>query len=342
MSYIDDRGNHIKELHKLYNNNISDIIQTLINVPEIARLQQISETSGATMTKFMGFYSQYSILDHCVGVALILDKFTKEDKQVIAGLLHGINKPAFSEAIRHMSVPFEEKSVYEVVVASDEVFDYLLKHNIELKDVSDYFIYPLVKTKGNRMDANSIENILHTSYVLTNINKRQLKEIYEDITVTKNEEDLPEFAFNTYAIGEKFCEMSLEVAKKYRSYEAKISIKAVATLLELMLKRGEINREDLYKYGDKAIYEIGVNSSDKRISNGWKELKKLNRVYTKFNPVDDRFCVKVDVNVKYVDPLVKLKGGFIRASKVSLNLKENIAQFENTDTDLYMYGDFVI
>lgn len=342
MNYENDRRNTVKEIQTVYNKNISDIIQTLARAPEIARLQQVSETSGTTMTKFMGFDSQYSILDHCVGVALILDKFTKEDKQVIAGLLHGINKSAFSEAIRHMSMPFEEKSVYEVVVASDEVFDYLLKHNIELKDVCDYSIYPLVKAKGNRLDANSIENILHTSYVLNNINKRQLKEIYEDITVTKNEDDLPEFAFNTYAIGEKFCEMSLEVAKKYRSYEAKIAIKAVATLLELMLKRGEINREDLYKYGDKAIYEIGVNSSDKRISNGWKELKKLDKVYTKFNPVENKFCVKADLKVRYVDPLVRLKGGFIRASKVSLNLKENIAQFENTDTDLYMYGDFVI
>ncbi len=342
MSYIDDRGNNAKEIHMIYNKNISDIIKTLVDIPEIARLQHISETSGAAITKFSGFDGQYSILDHCVGVALILDKFAKDEKQIIAGMLHGINKTAFSEAIRHMSVPFEEKSVYEAVVASDEIFDYLLKHNIELKDVCDYSAYSLAKAKGNRLDANSLENILHTSYILNSINKRELKEIYNDITVTTNEDDLPEFAFNTYAVGEKFCKMSLDVAKKYRSYEAKIAIKAVATLLELMLKRGEINREDLYKYGDKAIYEIGVNSSDKRISGGWKELRRLDKVYTKFNPVENKFCVKVDLKVRYIDPLVRLKGGFIRASKVSINLKEEISQFENTDTDLYMYGDFVI
>lgn len=342
MNYMSDRGTCVKELHKLYNNNISDIIETLIEVPEITRLQYISETSGTNITKFDGFSNQYTILDHCVGVALILDKYTKENKQVIAGLVHGINKSAFPEAIKHMNEPFEEKSVYELLLASDKLFEFLLKNDIQIKDVSDYSIYSLAKVQGNKLDANSLENILHTTYLLGNVDKKELKKIYEDITVTKNEEGLPEFAFNTFSLGEKFCTMSLDVAKKYRSYEAKISIKAVSTLLELMIKRGEINREDLYKYGDKAIYEIGANSSDKRISNGWLELKKLNKVYTKFNPVDDKFCVKVDVNVKYVDPLVRLKGGFIRASKVSLKLKEEITQFQNTDTDLYMYGDFVI
>lgn len=342
MNYIGDRGNYVMELHKLYSNKISDIIETLIDVPEVARLQHISETSGTNITKFDGFDNQYTILDHCVGVALILDKYTKENKQVIAGLAHGMNKSAFPEAIKHMSEPFEEKSVYESILASDKLFEILLKNDIQIKDVCDYSIYPLAKAKENRLDANSLENILHTTYLSGDVDKKELKKIYEDITVTKNEEGLPEFAFNTFSLGEKFCTMSLDVAKKYRSYEAKISIKAVSTLLELMIKRGEINREDLYKYGDKAIYEIGANSSDKRISNGWLELKKLNKVYTKFNPVDDKFCVKVDVNVKYVDPLVRLKGGFIRASKVSLKLKEEITQFQNTDTDLYMYGDFVI
>lgn len=342
MDYINDRRNNVKEIHGIYNNNISDIIEILVNIPEVAKMEHINETSGVNITKFKGFDNQYTILDHCVGVALILDKYTKENKQVIAGLLHGINKSAFSEATKHMSEPLENNSVYDTIVASDKLFDFFLKNDIQIKDVCDYSLYPLAKAKENRMDANSIENVLHTSYLMGNVNKKELKKIYDDITVTNNEDDVPEFAFNTHSIGEKFCKLSLDVAKKYRSYEAKISIKVIATLLELMIKREEINCEDLYKYGDKAIYEIGVNSSDRRISNGWKELKELDKVYTKFNPVEGKFCVKVDANVKYADPLVKLKGGFIRISKVSLSLKEEITQFLNSDTDLYMYGDFVI
>lgn len=342
MSYVNDRRNNVKEIHEIYNNNISDIIEIFIDMPEITKMENINETSGVNITKFKAFDNQYTILDHCVGVALILDKYTKEDKQIIAGLLHGINKSAFSEAIKHMSEPFENYSVYDTIVASDKLFEYLLKNDIQIKDVCDYSLYPLAKTEGNKLDANSIENVLHTSYIMGNITKKEFKKIYDDITVTKNEEGISEFAFTTHSIGEKFCKLSLEVARKYRSYEAKIALKVIATLIELMIKRGEINREDVFKYGDKAIYEIGINSSDRRISNGWKELKNLDKVYTKFNPVEDKFCVKVDVNVKFVDPLVKLKGGFIRVSKVSLNVKEEITQFLNSDTDLYMYGDFII
>lgn len=342
MSYVNDRRNNVKEIHEIYNNSISDIIEIFIDMPEIVKMENINETSGVNITKFKAFDNQYTILDHCVGVALILDKYTKEDKQIISGLLHGINKSAFSEATKHMNEPFENYSVYDTIVASDKLFEYLLKNDIQIKDVCDYSIYPLAKAEGNRLDANSIENVLHTSYIMGNITKKEFKKIYDDITVTKNEDGISEFAFTTHSLGEKFCKLSLDVAKKYRSYEAKIALKVIATLIELMIKRGEINREDLFKYGDKAIYEIGVNSSDRRISNGWNKLRNLDKVYTKFNPVEDKFCVKVDVNVKYVDPLVKLKGGFIRVSKVSLNVKEEITQFLNSDTDLYMYGDFVI
>ena len=175
-----------------------------------------------------------------------------------------------------------------------------------------------------------------------NINLKELKTIYEDITVTKNEEGIFEFAFDNYSVAEKFCKLSIEVARKHRSYESKISMKIVATLLELMLKREEINNEDLYKYADKAIYEMGINSSDRRISEGWQKLKEIEKFYTKFNPVDDKFCVKVNVEARYIDPLVKLKGGYVRISRVSLELKEEINQFLNSDTDLYMYADFVI
>lgn len=342
MDYINNRDDKIKNLHDIYNDAIPNIIEIFGDIQEIARLEYISETSGANMTKFMMYDNHYTILDHCVGVALILDKYTKENKQVIAGLLHGINVPAFNESVKHMNEIFNEKNVYDIIVSSDKLFEYFLNNDVDIKDICDYSRYPLAKANGIRMDADSIENVLRNSYISGNIDIKELKKIYEDLTITKNEVGELEFAFDNYNIAEKFCKLSLDIARKYRSYELKLSVKIVATLLELMIKREEINIEDLYKYGDKAIYEIGVNSSDKRISNGWQKLKSVDKVYTKFNPVDDKFCVKAALDVKYVDPLVKLKGGYTRVSSVSLEMKEEITQFLNSDTDLYMFADFVI
>ena len=257
-------------------------------------------------------------------------------------MLHGINLPVFNESARHMNEKLYEKSVYDVIVGSDKLFEYFLNNNIDIKDVCDYSKYSLAKAKENRMDADSIDNTLRNAYVLNKINEKELKKIYDDLTITKNEDGELEFAFDNYKIAEKFCRLSLDIARRYRSYEVKFSMKIIATLLELMIKRNEINNEDLYKYGDRAIYEIGMNSSDKRISSGWELLRTVDKVYTKFNPVEDKFCVKAGLEVKYVDPLVKLKGGYTRISNVSLQMKDEITQFLNSDTDLYMFGDFVI
>ena len=342
MEYIHTRKNEIKSIHDIYNDENSKILELFNEIPEINRLEHISEVSGINITKFFGGLNQSTILDHCMGVALILEKYTNEEKQVIAGLLHGLNTPAFNEASKHMNEKLNEKSIYDVIVGSDKLFEYFLNNNIDLQDICDYSKYPLAKSDGIKLDAESIENVLRISYFLGNITLKELKEIYDDITVTKNEDGILEFAFDNYNIAEKFCKLSIDVARKHRSYESKISMKIVATLLELMLKREEINSEDLYKYADKAIYEIGINSSDRRISEGWQKLKEIDKLYTKFNPVEDKFCVKVNVKARYIDPLVKLKGGYVRISRVSLELKEEINQFLNSDTDLYMYADFVI
>lgn len=342
MEYIHTRKDELKSIHDIYNDEKSKILELFEDIPEINRLEHVSEVSGINMTKFFGGLNQSTILDHCIGVALILEKYTNEDKQIIAGLLHGLNTPAFNEASKHMNERLNEKSVYDIIVGSDKLFEYFLNNSIDMQDVCDYSKYPLAKSDGVKLDAESIDNVLRISYLLGNITLKELKAIYNDIIITKNEENVFEFAFDDYNMAEKFCKLSIEIARKYRSYESKISMKIVATLLELMLKREEINREDLYKYADKAIYEIGINSSDKRISEGWRKLKEVDKLYTKFNPVDDKFCVKVNVETRYIDPLVKLKGGYVRISRVSLELKEEINQFLNSDTDLYMYADFVI
>ena len=342
MEYIHTRKEEIKSIHEIYNGDNPKILELFNDIPEINRLENISEVSGINMTKFWGGLNQSTILDHCIGVALILEKYTNEDKQIIAGLLHGLNTPAFNEASKHMNEKLNEKSIYDFIVGSDKLFEYFLNNNIDIQDVCDYSKYPLAKSNGVKLDADSIEKILRTSYLLGNITLKELKEIYNDIIITKNEENVFEFAFDDYNMAEKFCKLSIEVARKYRSYESKISMKIVATLLELMLKRKEINCEDLHKYADKAIYEIGINSSDRRISEGWKKLKEIDKLYTKFNPVDYKFCVKVNVEARYIDPLVKLKGGYVIISRVSLELKEDINQFLNSDTDLYMYADFII
>ena len=116
----------------------------------------------------------------------------------------------------------------------------------------------------------------------------------------------------------------------------------IADVLMLMIRREEIKLEDLFKFSDKAIMEIGKNSSDKRIRDGWNQVENLNKVYIKFNALEnsDKYCVKVEEKSFYIDPLVKTKAGIFRLSKLDKTAEREIDIYLNSDTDLYMYIDY--
>lgn len=116
----------------------------------------------------------------------------------------------------------------------------------------------------------------------------------------------------------------------------------IADLIKLMIKRGDVEEKDLYKYTDKGIVEMGKGSSDIRISSGWENLSKLTKIYTRFTPVEDRYCVKLKVKQRYVDPLVRTDSGYKRVSKVYRECKDAICEFLDNDTDLYCFTDFNI
>ena len=88
--------------------------------------------------------------------------------------------------------------------------------------------------------------------------------------------------------------------------------------------------------------DMGLNCSDKRISDRWKYLPYLNKVYTKFNPSENKKCFKLESELRYVDPLVRLEiNDFdLRLSDIDKSTKNEIDEYLNSDTDLYMYGDY--
>ena len=86
--------------------------------------------------------------------------------------------------------------------------------------------------------------------------------------------------------------------------------------------------------------DIGLNCSDKRISDRWRYLPNLRRVYTKFNKVEKKYCTKIARDLRYVDPLVKINRRYIRLSKINPDVSKKINEFLDSDTDLYMYIDY--
>lgn len=337
MSYFEERGIELSEIQNIYNDEPSDMIYKLSTVPEILRLNNISMNSGTSLSKFGMCNYKYTMLDHSIGVALLLEKLRKDSTQIIAGLLSNINSPAYNRATELMKQDISEYTSFDQIVGSDMLFDLFLKNQISINDIADPTIYPLISSKSKQLDVRKLEKMLHFAYFEKLCGLDEINEICNDIIIVPNEDKQPELAFETPTCGIKFSRISIELGKKFRSYEAKITMQIISDLLDLMIRRMEINPKDLYKYGDRAILEIGINSSDRQISDGWKYLLQLDKVYTRFTPIEGEYCKKIIMSNEYIDPLVRVKGGYDRASKCDTSLAKEKEAYDNSDTDLYAY-----
>ncbi len=347
MSYIDTRNFDIRQIHSVYSNDISDFVCDLAEIEEIQRLNNISKNDGIELTKFPIFNFNYSRLDHCFGVAVILENFKEDKAHIIKAMLHEMAKPAFEFSAKYLKdyfkmTDFVEPTIYDKAVASDNLFEKNFNNEISIKDVSNYSDYALGFADFPKLSAENLEYILANAYLTKTCDIRELQDLYNNLTIIPNEDAEDEFAFQDLSTAKKFLRLSIEIGKKRRSYEAKISKQLISDVLMLMMRREEISLIDLYNYTDKGLAELGKNSSDKRIQEGWEEIENLNQVYTKFNPTYDpqKYCVKVLEKSIYVDPLVKTKAGIFRLSSIDETCEKEIEAYLSTDTDLYMYIDY--
>lgn len=348
MSYIEERSENVQNLHNIYSlgKNIPDFIKNMLDVPELLRLNGIDQNSGLNLSGFIPFNYKYSTLDHSLGVALILNNFITNNHQVTAALLHELAAPAFlasTKIIEEKNFDPKEQplTVYDAIVGSDILFDRFTKDGISIESMCDYTTYPLAYNLVPHLSANRLEYLLHTMLFMNIRSIDEVEKMYNSLIVVPNEENMPEFCFNDIKLAQDFCISSLECGQMYRSYEAKATMKFISDTLGAMVRREVISRKDLYTYSDRVIMEIGLSCSDKRISDRWKYLSELNKVYTKFNKDDEKHWHSLYLEEKYVDPLVRLDDGTItRVSKVSEICKNKINTFLNSDTDLYFKIDY--
>ena len=347
MAYLDERNNSILALHNLYSKDFPEYLKDFLEVPEVLRINGVEQNAGIDFSGFNVYKYRFSMLDHSLGVALILNNFVSNKKQVIAALLHDIDVPAFLYSSYYIDESnFKKDDVeltnYDIIVGSNTLFEYFFKNGVDINDMCDYTKYPLAYNVRPHLCAHRLEYFLHTAYLTGLYKFEEIEEMYNDLFVTPNEDNMPEFCFKTPDLAKKFCKLTIECGKKYRSYEAKMAMKFISDTLAAMIRRGVINRKDLYTYSDRVIMDMGLNCNDKRISDRWKYLPNLNKVYTKFNADDNKKYFKLKADLRYVDPLVRIENsGFdLRLSDIDKEIKEEMKDYLNSDTDLYMYGDY--
>ena len=333
----------MKEYLKILSNEIPDFLNDYINTPQMQKLSGISVSCGTYYTKLFDKMVWYSSLDHSIAVSLIVWNFTKDKKQTIAGLFHDIATPVFKHSIDFMNGDYKkqestEELTTQIIRESKEIMSLLKRDGIKIEEVDNYHIYPIADNDTPMLSADRLEYTLSNGLgACKNIwNMEDVKEIYENIEIQKNEQGIEELGFKDIKIAEKFVKGMRILSNSYIDNRTKFSMQFLADIMKIMSSQNLITKKDLYELSEKEVIEKIENCDYADISKKFDIWKNAHEIKESDKEVKDKYCVSIDAKIRYINPLVN----GIRISEISEVAKEEIQKALEFKTKKYAYLDF--
>ena len=333
----------MKEYLKILSNEIPDFLNDYINTPQMQKLSEISVSCGTYYTKLFDKMVWYSSLDHSIAVSLIVWNFTKDKKQTIAGLFHDIATPVFKHSIDFMNGDYKkqestEELTTQIISGSKEIISLLKRDGIKIEEVDNYHIYPIADNDTPMLSADRLEYTFSNGLdVCKNIwNLEEVKEIYENIEIQKNEQGIEELGFKDIKIAEKFVKGMRILSNSYIDNKTKFSMQFLADIMKIMSSQNLITKKDLYELSEKEVIERIENCDYAEISQKFDMWKNAHEIKESDEKVKDKYCVSIDAKIRYINPLVN----GIRISEISEVAKEEIQKALEFKTKKYAYLGF--
>lgn len=324
----------------LCNGDYPTFIDKYFNTLELSRLKGIGQFCGCDYNKLYNIKTWYSRFDHSVATSLITWNFTKDKVQTLSALFHDLGTPAFSHCVDYLlgdSVNQEssEKAVKDILLNSNDICKLLNEDNISIDDICDVSRYSIIENKSPRLCADRLEGVLHTVYIWLNTwELEKIKEVYSDIVVLNNEDDIPELGFKHIKYAEYFFDAVYEYSIALQKNEDKYTMQYIADVLNNQIKLGNINLNDLYDKSEKEIIDvININEASWSIFSNASIVNRTNEI------PNGVYYVSVESKKRYVEPLCNYNNQFIRLSKASKKVNKLLDEYINYKDSKYCYID---
>lgn len=342
--YFENLNQTIKDYFKILNDEIPDFLYEYINTKPMLRLNKVSALVGSDYIKFINVNFPYTSLSHSIGVALIIWHFTHDKKQTLAGLFHDIATPTFKHCIDFLNGDYEKQESTEelttkIISSSDEIMKLLKRDGIKLEEVNDYKIYPVADNDTPKLSADRLEYTFSDAFTITNaFSLADIKEIYNNITVLKNEDGIDEIGFTDIKIAEKFEEGASKLWFLLQSNEDKIKCQFIADIVKKMNEKDLIHKKDLYEFSEAEIIKKIENCEYKEISEAFTKFRMVEKINEGEEPPKDSYAVSLKVKKRYIISLVNDK----RITEVSNKISKLIDEFLSFKSPTYGWFDFNI
>ncbi len=327
------------DLINIYSKDYPVFIEELVNTPEFKRLNNIGMNCGCEYTDFPIFSKgkNYTRYTHSIGVSLIIWNFTKDIKQSIAGLLHDISSPVFAHVIDFLNGDHEnqestEERTKEIIENSKEIQKILKKYNLTTDDVCDYHMYPIADNNSPLLCADRLEYTLGNAFYYGFKTINEIKYMYDDLTICKNEFKEDEISFNTLDKALEFTSVSILNSKVYSSNEDRFSMQYLADLLKLAIDKNIIDIDDLYTTEGEVI---ALLEEDKELKYMLDNFRRFSQVLTSKTKPLSGYWVNIPAKRRYINPQVTSIG---RISDLSKELSKDIDDFLKVDFNIWLSG----
>jgi len=284
-----------------------EVLIELINSPTLQRLKKISQQGMPGEYFYRGIFSRF---EHSLGVFLVLRKLGADLHEQIAGLLHDISHTAFSHVIDWVigdpSKEDHQDNIFLEVLKKSEIPAILIKHQIDIKEISDLESFTLLEQEAPSLCADRIDYSLRDLVVLGY--KEKVNQIIDGLTTKDGQ-----IVFKTKEAAEEFGKGYIMLQREHWSgNESKIRYHILAKILKIALDENHIILKDFHKTDDE-ILNILSKIEKKEIKEGLRKLKEGFSI----KESDDSTSIILKSKFRYIDPEVLVNNEIKSLSSIS-------------------------
>lgn len=313
-------------------------IDRYLETKTLTRLKNITQFCGCDYTNLYNPLFLYTRYDHSIVVALMTWHFTHDKKETIIALLHDVGTPCFAHCIDYVLGDYlnqesSEKEIIDIIKKDNKLVSLLEEDNIMLEDFNDFTSYHILENKTPRLCTDRLDGVLHTCYIWLHTNSLdEIKEVYDNLTILKNEDGYMEIGFNNLDVALKFVKMVYRYAMELQGNRDKYVMKYISEIVKLSVERKLISLEDLYIKKESEICSIFANNFS-----SWEEFNKANYLTNTNDIPKDNFYISFDTKKRNVIPLVRVNNTTKRIVEISNEAKDIYESLSNYQDYKYAY-----
>lgn len=147
----------------------------------------------------------------------------------------------------------------------------LSKDNILIDEVCDYKIYPIADNSTPQLSADRLEYTFSSGMSFTKEwEVCDVKEMYSNLTVLFNENNIIELGFKDKEIAEKFVNGASKMWMDFQGNKDKLVMQFIADSMKIAINKKVIEEADLYKYSEIEIIDKIINCNEKNLISNFK------------------------------------------------------------------------